>query len=93
MSDILTIVVVFAGFALFIAVAAKLGGAMPDSLSGMFALDPMPARPQGLQEGDLPRFVFHDTPWRAASAGAAKSVASASPASSASGRLAAARAA
>ena len=93
MSETLTIVAVVAGFALFIVVAAKLGGAMPDSLSGIFALDPLPARPQGVQEDDLPRFVFHDTPWRAATASAAKSVASASPASSPTGHLPAARAA
>jgi hypothetical protein len=92
-SDTLTIIAVVAGFALFIVIAAKLGGAMPDSLSGMFALDPLPARPQGVQEDDLPRFVFHDTPWRAATANAATSIASASPASSTTGQLPAARAA
>ena len=93
MSDILTIVAVVAGFALFIVVAAKLGGAMPDSLSGMFALEQLPARPQGVQEDDLPRFVFHDMPWRASTASAAKPATAASPATSVTGQLGAARAA
>lgn len=87
MIDILTVVSVFAGFAFVIVVGAKLGAGSPDSLSGMFALDPMPARPQGVQEDDLPRFVFHDIPWRSTTASQA---ASASPATSATGQLAAA---
>jgi hypothetical protein len=89
-SDILTIVAIFAGFTLFIVVAAKLGGTMPGSLSDMFALEPLPARPQGVQEDDLPRFVFRDIPWRSSTTTPA---ASASPVAATAGQLSGARAA
>ena len=90
MSDILTVVAIFAGFTLFVLAVAKLGGSKPDSLSGLFTLEPLPARPQGVQEDDLPRFVFHDIPWRASTSTPATL---ASPVASAAGQLAGARAA
>jgi hypothetical protein len=84
MFDMLTTISLLAGFALVIVVGAKLGAGSPESLSGLFALEPMPARPRRVQEDDLPRFVFRDIPWRGTSA---------SPASAAAGQLVGAHAA
>jgi hypothetical protein len=61
MPDILTILSIFAGFAFIVVVGAKLGAGAGDSLLGLFRFEDMPPRPRGVQETDLPRFVFHDT--------------------------------
>ena len=57
----LTIVLVIAVFALVIAAIAKLGAGLDDSI-GLFTSQAMPPRPRGVQEDDLPRFVFRDNP-------------------------------
>ena len=62
MPDILTVLTVLAGFAFVIVVGAKLGAGSPESLAGLFVYQDMPDRPRGVQETDLPRFVFRDTP-------------------------------
>lgn len=62
MFDNLTFLSVLAGFALILVVGAKLGAGTPDSLVGLFVLPDMPARPKGVQEKDLPPFVFRDVP-------------------------------
>jgi hypothetical protein len=56
----LTVALVIAGFALVIAVVAKLGGGPDDGLVSLFASPTMPPRPRGVQAMDLPRFVFRD---------------------------------
>lgn len=61
MSDIFIIAAVIAGFAFVIVAAAKLGAGSHDSLVDMLVSPTMPARPQGVQENDLPRFIFRDT--------------------------------
>ncbi len=58
--DILTIGVI-AGFALVIVLGAWLGAGSTSSLADLLASPTMPARPRGVQESDLPRFVFRDT--------------------------------
>lgn len=83
MFDMLTTISLLAGFALIIVVGAKLGAGSPESLAGLFALEPMPARPRGVQEDDLPRFVFRDLSRRGTSA---------SPANPAAGHLVGAQA-
>ncbi len=67
MLDILTIVTLLAGYTLILVIGAKLG-AGPDSLNGLFTYQDMPSRPRGVQEADLPPFVFRDA--RNAPAGA-----------------------
>ena len=61
MPDIPTIAFVFAGFAFILVVGAKLGAGSTDSVAGLFRLEAMPPRPRGVQEEDLPRFVFRDS--------------------------------
>ena len=68
MSDILTFAAAIAGFAFVIVAAAMLGAGSHDSLADMFVSPTMPARPQGVQESDLPRFIFRDTDGLGASA-------------------------
>ena len=68
MPDILTILSIFAGFAFIIVVGAKLGAGGTDSVLGLFRFEDLPARPRGVQETDLPRFVFHDTTHHASGA-------------------------
>ncbi len=58
MFDIVTTLAVIAGFAFVFVVFAKLGVGEPDSLTGLFVSPAMPLRPRGVQESDLPRFVF-----------------------------------
>lgn len=60
MLDTLTFVSIFAGFVLILVVGAKLGAGSTDSVHGIFVLPAMPARPRGVQEEDLPPFVFRD---------------------------------
>jgi hypothetical protein len=60
MIDALTILSVFAGFLLIIVVGAKLGGGAPGSLTGLFMFQDDPL-PRGVQENDLPPFVFRDS--------------------------------
>lgn len=60
MPDTLTILSVFAGFLFVIVVGAKLGAGSTDSIAGLFVLPAMPPRPRGVQENDLPPFVFRD---------------------------------
>ena len=60
MLDALTLVSVFAGFLLIIVVGHKLGAGAPDSLAGLFMFQDEP-RPRGVQESDLPPFVFRDS--------------------------------
>ncbi len=60
MPDIITILSVVAGFAFVIVVGAKLG-AGSDSVIGLYRFEQMPPRPRGVQETDLPRFVFRDS--------------------------------
>jgi hypothetical protein len=67
MFDVLTILTLFAGYILILVVGAKLG-AGTDSLAGLFTYRGIPSRPQGVQETDLPPFVFRDA--RTAPAGA-----------------------
>ena len=62
MLDIPTTLFVLAGFAFIFVVGAKLGAGSTDSLAGLFAYEPMPPRPRGVQETELPRFVFRDAP-------------------------------
>jgi hypothetical protein len=61
MPDILTTLSIFAGFAFVIVVGAKLGAGGTDSVIGLFRFEDMPPRPHGVQETDLPRFVFRDS--------------------------------
>lgn len=60
MPDNLTIISVLAGFVLIIVVGARLGAGSTDSIAGLFVLPAMPPRPRGVQEEDLPPFVFRD---------------------------------
>jgi hypothetical protein len=68
-------IVVIAIVIVFAAVAAVLAGALAfaatrvevaststSSFGGFVVSAPMPARPRGVQEEDLPPFVFHDRP-------------------------------
>jgi hypothetical protein len=57
--DALTIASVFAGFLLIIVVGHKLGAGEPDALAGLFMFQEDPL-PRGVQESDLPPFVFRD---------------------------------
>jgi hypothetical protein len=59
MLDALTIASVFAGFLLIIVVGHKLGAGEPDALAGLFMFQEDPL-PRGVQESDLPPFVFRD---------------------------------
>ncbi len=61
MLEILTVAAVIAGFACIVAVGAKLGAGSPNSLTGLFVSPNQPPRPRGVQESDLPPFVFRDT--------------------------------
>lgn len=58
-----------AAFLLVILAVAKLAGDSADSFADLFIFPTMPARPRGVQEEDLPRFVFNDA--RAFGTGAA----------------------
>lgn len=60
MFEILITTLSLAGFAFVVAAAARLGAGSSDSLAGMLASPTMPPRPRGVQEDDLPRFVFRD---------------------------------
>lgn len=68
MPDILSILFVFAGFAFILAVGAKLGAGWTNSVIGLFRFEEMAPRPRGVQESDVPRFVFRDSKDVAASA-------------------------
>ena len=59
MLDALTVISLFAGFLLIIVVGHKLGAGTPHALSGLFMYQDDP-RPRGVQESDLPPFVFRD---------------------------------
>jgi hypothetical protein len=61
MVDIITVLSVFAGFVFVLVVGAKLGAGSTDSVIGLFRFEDMPPRPHGVQESDLPRFVFRDS--------------------------------
>ncbi len=61
MPDIITVLSLVAGFAFIIVVGAKLGAGSTDSVIGLFRFEAMPPRPHGVQESDLPRFVFRDS--------------------------------
>lgn len=58
--DILSIVTVIGGFTFFVLLGAWLGAGSHASLAEMLVSSSMPARPRGVQESDLPRFVFGD---------------------------------
>jgi hypothetical protein len=64
----LTLVLAVAGFVLVIVAIARLGGGSNVGTVSLFAASAMPPRPQGVQEVDLPRFVFHDSPTAGSSA-------------------------
>jgi hypothetical protein len=57
----LSIIFAIAAFVLVILAIGKLGAGLDDSVSGLFLFPTMPARPRGVQETDLPRFVFQDS--------------------------------
>jgi len=61
MPDIITALSVFAGFVFILVVGARLGAGSTDSVIGLFRFEEMPPRPHGVQESDLPRFVFRDS--------------------------------
>jgi hypothetical protein len=73
--DILPLVFVVAGYALVIAIAARLGAGSTTSLADTLASPTMPARPRGVQESDLPRFVFREATAVDANAPPARAVA------------------
>lgn len=49
-------------FALVIVAVRLVGRRSADWLSAVYGAPTMPPRPRGVQEEDLPRFVFHDVP-------------------------------
>lgn len=60
MFEILIISSIVAGIALIVFLAARLDVGSTDAVDRLFVMSPMPARPRGTQEIDLPPFVFRD---------------------------------
>lgn len=60
MFDILSIATVIGGFVFVVLLTAWLGAGSHTSLADLLVSSSMPARPRGVQESDLPRFVFGD---------------------------------
>lgn len=58
MFEILTVIAIVLGIALIVAVGAELDARWSDQSPIVF--NPMPARPRGMQESDLPPFRFRD---------------------------------
>jgi hypothetical protein len=57
---ILATIATFALFVAFAVVLAKVGGDDAEGLQNFFRAPVMPPRPRGVQEDDLPPFVFKD---------------------------------